>query len=130
MTRLAWVPKGPQDLPPQEALLDEVLGQVREELLALTQAKGILYQDDAGVDSCFKRGLPGLYHNLARKWDRIDAVGRRLGFTGEAPALTEEAALDGGDPETLYKTVRDLAVYCIHTMRWLQGEHAHAQDPI
>lgn len=135
----AWAPKVGQDLP---LSFEEVLGafieeagargeleKLRREIIGLYDAKAKVYQDGRGVDSCFKRGLFGLFHNLGRKWDRIETVGVRLGISGGETvrdlAIRAEALADGekpGDEETLYKTVRDLVVYGLHTLRWLQAE--------
>lgn len=121
--RPGWVPQTQADLPAFEQALDEALAQVRAEVLQLAQAKGVVYQDTAGVDSCFRRGLPGLFHNLARKFDRLETVAERLGFSRAPQAIAAEAAADHErEPETLYRTVRDLVVYGLHTMRWVAGE--------
>jgi len=135
----AWAPETQADLGRTfMTVLDEIMerawsnaerAKLWEEMMQLASAKGAVYQDAQGVDSCFRRGLFGLFHNLARKWDRIETVGVRLGVSGgntvAESAVRAEAFADGERPEdaeTLYKTVRDLAVYCIHTLRWLEGE--------
>jgi len=123
-----WVPASHSDLVSFESELDVVCDVLKKELLELAHVKGTLYQDETGVDSCLKRGFAGLYHNLARKWDRIEAVGIRLGFDRAEAVIASEAALDVADPETLYTTVRDLAVYTIHTLRWLRSGIARKRE--
>lgn len=130
-----WAPKVADDVPAFELELDamlmnlasrETLNEIRSELLSLSDVKGQAYQGADGIDSCLKRAFGGLYHNLARKFDRITAVGARFGLDRENDIAAQEAAVEGwGKPETLYVTVRDMAVYCVHMMRWLRGATEH-----
>lgn len=93
------------DLPSFASILDE--------LSELVVAKQKVY----GF-STFKRGGDGLYHNCARKWDRIEII-RKL--KSRDKFIQDEANLDREtDPETLYKTIRDLAVYSIQWLRWMK----------
>src|SRR5512139_4221264 len=133
MTRLAnedkdivtqWTPSTGNDLPTIERVIDEFLMymqtdqaalDVRKELLDLYYAKAAFYQDQQGVDSCLKRGLHGLFHNIMRKVDRIENVGIALGVSGGEEAARVEARHDNtAEPETLYVTVRDLMLYATH----------------
>jgi hypothetical protein len=126
-----WTPKDGRELPPIELVLDEFLMYMqtpqasvalRKEFLELYYAKAALYTDDTGVDSCLKRGLHGLFHNIMRKVDRIENVGIKLGVSGGADASRAEAQQDNSEPETLYVTVRDMVLYGVHLLRWLQAE--------
>lgn len=131
----SWSPGRSDEVPLFERVLNDVLMScasreflniMRSELLDLAVTKGELYQDAAGVDSCLKRGLGGVWHNLMRKVDRLAifmgtvSIDRRIGS-----ALDREAAIDGTSPDTLYKTFRDFAVYAVHAMRWAKGLEAH-----
>jgi len=129
-----WVPQQANELPVFAVELDAVMAlladpavraAMQRELLELATVKGVVYARGGGVDSCLTRAWGGLHHNLMRKFDRIDAVGKRWGLDAQPSAvdlaLAHEAALDG-DAETLYVTLRDAAVYLVHAMRYVQAQ--------
>lgn len=119
---VTWAPKTEGDVTQFTDELAQVYEQIFDELSKMNDVKGALYQDAAGVDSCLKRGFGGVFQNIARKFDRLQAVAERHGVTATTNAAVEaEAAQDKGDPETLYVTMKDMAVYCIHAMRFLKG---------
>ena len=100
------------------ALIEALVGFVRDhqdELLEMQQpvhAKERVYGN-----STFRRGAEGLYHNCARKWDRIEIL-QGLSLAAQQVRVDQEAVVDQERaPETLYKTVRDLAVYAIQWLR-------------
>ena len=120
-------PRLANEVPPFQQQLDRVildlggrnrLIEIREELMELSGAKGALYQDSLGVDSCLKEGFIGLFQNLKRKFDRLGAFADR--YEATADAVARETELTRVNPETLYDTVRDIAVYSIHFMRWVR----------
>lgn len=92
------------------------------ELVVLVHAKEQVYGD-----STFRRGAAGLFHNCARKWDRLDRL-MQLPEAERARVIAEEAQRDGVQPETLYITVRDLAVYAIQWLRWDQRQRSEREE--
>lgn len=128
----SWAPMSKEELPKFVNILDETLmdimrrdtvNSLRQEILTLYNAKAAMYTGPSGVESCFSRGFAGLFHNMARKWDRIEAVTMMLGINRADEVAMEEARAEGyGEAETLYVTFRDFAVYAMHAMRYIQGQ--------
>lgn len=128
-----WTPTTGKELPEFERVVDEVIMymqtpaaavKLRTELLELYNAKAVFYRDSKGVDSCLKRGLHGLFHNIMRKVDRIENIGIELGISGGTEAARVEAKQDNSAPETFYVTARDLGMYVMHLLVWLRAEEA------
>lgn len=100
------------------------LNQLRDELLILYEAKGKAYMDERGVDSCYKRAWAGIFENMMRKVDRLETISRRFGL-GEAAddAAQSELRAEGvGEIETVYVTLRDLAIYAVLAMRYVAAQ--------
>src|SRR5512139_1800840 len=133
-----WVPKSGDDMEEMGLIVSRLLmdlgsrstlGRLREELLGLYTAKGRAYTDERGVDSCYKRAWGALYENLMRKVDRIETISRRFGL-GEAAdeAAQEELRAEGvGEMETIYVTLRDLAIYALLAMRYVAAQQRGAR---
>lgn len=130
-----WVPKSGEDMETMRTMVVRLLidlqqrttlNHLREELLGLYTAKGHAYTDERGVDSCYKRAWAGIFENMMRKVDRLETISRRFGL-GEAAdeAAQSELRAEGvGEIETVYVTLRDLAIYAVLAMRYVVAQKA------
>lgn len=77
---------------------DDKFKEVQELMYKLQWAKTQSYGN-----SCFKRSLVGIYHNVARKTDRLDNL------NAQNPAVWENPDSVGG--EAVLDTIADASVY-------------------
>jgi len=70
-------------------------------------------------DSWRKRGFVGIYHNLGRKWDRIENICEDEKLSGGRELNVE--LLPTGD-ESIVETIADLFAYCGKTMAYFEYE--------
>lgn len=101
----------------QEVFHRENFGKICGILDQLQQAKGERYRG-----SWRKRGHVGVFHNLARKWDRIENA-------HEDGHITVQGIGEAGDwAESLVDTLADKAVYAILWLSLIQYTHPQAFD--
>jgi hypothetical protein len=62
-----------------------------------------------------KRGGSGAFHNLARKWDRLENISKSHDYD-----IFQAGQATVGDPESIQETLTDLVGYCLLVMERIE----------